>query len=191
MRGERPGADLLVGLHTTAHAIDEGTYLTHATPAQNGRLRREGADRQRQCPVHRGPGDGDRGVLVDFGDVGENQVDDFRAHGLAEVIERRVLGEQVDDGKAGLLRVADGTVDGREIAGRCGRGRALAAGRLGARGRWGGSSEVRGQRRGWVVEGVAGRRLPIPVQESDAGGSCDHDEDNQIGGRCGDDGRRP
>ena len=35
------------------------------------------------------------------------------------------------------------------------------------------------------------RGLPIPVQESDAGKSSDHDEDNQIGSRCGEDGRRP
>ena len=123
--------------------------------------------------------------------MGENQVDDFRAHGLAEVVERRVLSEQVDDGKAGFLRVADGTVDGRKIAGRCGSGRALAAGRLGAgRGR-GRPSEVRGQRRGWVVDGVAGRRLPIPVQESGTGAGGVYDENDQIGGRCGDDGRRP
>lgn len=54
-----------------------------------------------------------------------------------------------------------------------------------------GVGEVRRQCRGWVAEAVAGRRLPIPVQDSDADSSCDHDEDNQIGSRCGEDGRRP
>ena len=31
VRGERPGADLLVSLHSTARGLDEGAHLTHAT----------------------------------------------------------------------------------------------------------------------------------------------------------------
>ena len=118
--------------------------------------------------------------------MGEDQVDDLRTHGVAVLAQRCVGGEQVDDGKTGLLRVANGPVDGREVAWRVGGRRALADVGLRMRVRRGRGGEARWRVSGEITGSVTRGRLPIPVQESNAGNGRDRDEDNQIGGRCGD-----
>ena len=141
--GERPGTDLLVGLYGTVQGVGEGPDLAHASLCQDAGFSRERADGERESPVDRGSGDGDRSVLVDLGDVGEDEVDDLRAHGVAVLAQRRVFGEQVDDGETGLLRLANGPVDAGEVGWRLGSGWALGDAGLPVRVRRGRGGEAR------------------------------------------------
>ena len=116
-RGEGPAGSPCVCVHTTAHARREDADLTHVSRTQDEGAICERADGEGEGFLRRRAGDGERGVLVEFGDVGESQVEDFRADGVPVFAQRRVLVEEVDDGETGLLSVGDGSVDAREVAG--------------------------------------------------------------------------
>ena len=189
MDAERPRACLGVGVHGSTLAFREGADLAHRSLGKGVGFGADDSDCQRAVGVSCGAGHCGGGELVEFSDVGEDQVDDFCAHGVAEATQRSICGEQVDDGEAGLLGVGDGPVDGREIVWRVGGRRALADVGLRMRVRRGRGGEARWRVGGEITGSVTRGRLPIPVQESDAGNGRGLDEDNQIGGRCGDDGR--
>ena len=100
---ERPRACLGVDVHGSTLAFREGADLAHRSLGKGVGFGADDSDCQCAVGVGCGAGHCGGGELVEFSDVGENQVDDFGTYGVAEATQRSICGEQVDDGEAGLL----------------------------------------------------------------------------------------